>query len=69
MRKFKYLLLMFFLFCFSVVPVSASTNTFVRTEDNLLISPNITVTSYNLDNILNTPAIDASEKFMILQTY
>ena len=62
MRKFKYLLLMFFLFCFSVVPVSASTNTFVRTEDNLLISPNITVTSYNLDNILNTSAVDASEK-------
>lgn len=62
MRKFKYLLLIVVLFGFGIIPVSASTNTFIRTEDNLLISSDITVTSKNLDNILNTPAVDASEK-------
>ena len=62
MKKFKYLLLIVILFGFCIIPVSASTNTFTRTEDNLLISPDITVTSQNLDNILGTPAVDASEK-------
>lgn len=62
MKRFKYLLLIVILFGFCIIPVSASTNTFTRTEDNLLISPDIIVTSQNLDNILNTPAVDASEK-------
>lgn len=62
MKKFKYLLLIVILFGFCIIPVSASTNTFTRTEDNLLVSPDITVTSRNLDNILGTPAVDASEK-------
>lgn len=62
MKKFKYLLLIVILFGFCIIPVSASTNTFTRTEDNLLVSPDITVTSQNLDNILGTPAVDASEK-------
>lgn len=62
MRKVCYLLLIVILFSFCIVPVSASTNTFSRTEDNLLVSSDITVTSQNIDNILNTPAVDASEK-------
>ena len=62
MKKFQYLLLIVILFGCCITPVFASTNTFTRTEDNLLISPDITVTSQNLDNILNTPAVDASEK-------
>ena len=62
MRKVCYLLLIVILFSFCTVPVSASTNTFSRTEDNLLVSSDITVTSQNIDNILNTPAVDASEK-------
>lgn len=62
MKKFKYLLLIVILFGFCIIPVFASTNTFTRTEDNLLVSPDITVTSQNLDNILSTPAVDASEK-------
>lgn len=62
MRKVYYLLLIVILFSFCIVPVSASTNTFSRTEDNLLVSSDITVTSQNIDNILNTPAVDASEK-------
>ena len=47
MKKFKYLLLIVILFGFCIIPVSASTNTFTRTEDNLLVSPDITVTSQN----------------------
>lgn len=62
MKKFKYLLLIVILIGLCIIPVSASTNTFVRTEDNLLISSDIEVTSQNLDSILNTPAVDASEK-------
>lgn len=62
MKKIRYFLLTIILFVFCIIPVYASTNTFTRTEDNLLISSDITVTSQNLDNILNTPAIDASEK-------
>ena len=62
MKKIRYFLLTVILFVFCIIPVYASTNTFTRTEDNLLISSDITVTSQNLDNILNTPAIDASEK-------
>lgn len=62
MRKVCYLLLIVILFSFCIVPVSASTNTFSRTEDNLLVSSDITVTNQNIDNILNTPAVDASEK-------
>lgn len=62
MREVCYLLLIVILFSFCIVPVSASTNTFSRTEDNLLVSSDITVTSQNIDNILNTPAVDSSEK-------
>lgn len=62
MKKIKYLLLIIILFSFSITPVFASTNIFTRTEDNLLISSDIAVTSENLDNILSTPAVDASEK-------
>lgn len=62
MKKVKCLLLIVILLCCCIIPVSASTNTFTRTEDNLLISSDITVTSQNLDNILGTPAVDASEK-------
>lgn len=62
MKKSKYLLLIVILLLFYITPVFASTNTFTRTEDNLLVSSDITVTSQNLDNILDTPAVDASEK-------
>lgn len=62
MKKIKCLLLSVILFCFCIIPVSASTNTFTRSEDNLLISSDITVTSQNIENILSTPAVDASEK-------
>ena len=62
MKKWKCFLLIVMLFHFCIMPVSASTNTFTRTRDNLLVSSDIIVTSQNLDAILNTPAVDASEK-------
>lgn len=51
-----------FLFFFFLVPVFASTNTVPRTEEELLISSDIVVTDMNRANILDTPAIQASEK-------
>lgn len=62
MKMVKYCFVLFLVFCFFTFPVSASTNTFTRGEDNLLISSDIVVTDQNLDAILSTPAVDASEK-------
>ena len=63
MRKIiKYLCLIIISFCFINIEVFASINTFTRTEDNLLVKDSINVTEYNKNIILNTPAIDASEK-------
>lgn len=62
MKMVKYFLLIVVLFITFIIPVSASTNTFTRTEDDLLVSSDVIVNSQNLDNILNTPAVDASEK-------
>lgn len=54
--------LIVFILLFSVfLPVSASTHTFPRTTDNLLVSEGV-LTPYNQDDILATPAVDASEK-------
>jgi len=45
------------------INVQASTNTFNRnTLDNLGVNKGIKITESNRDNIMNTPAVDASEK-------
>lgn len=63
MRKYIKLLIVLLLTIFiSFNTVNASTNTKERTEDNYLISDKITVTESNKYNILQTPAVDASEK-------
>lgn len=63
MRKYIKLLIVLLLTIFiSFNTVNASTNTKERTEDNYLISDKITVTESNRNNILQTPAVDASEK-------
>lgn len=63
MKKYIKLLIVLFLTIFiSFNTVNASTNTKERTEDNYLISDKITVTESNKYNILQTPAVDASEK-------
>lgn len=59
----KKILRLFIVLClFSTFNVYASTNTNERSEDNLLVPSYIEVTDSNKDNILNTPAVDASEK-------
>ena len=58
----KITLVMLTIFTLNIVPVYASTNTKERTEDNYLVEDWVTVTEDNKNNILTTPAIDATEK-------
>jgi len=51
------------LFFSGIINCFASTNTFNRNElENYGVNKNWTITDSNLNNILNTPAVDASEK-------
>ena len=60
MKKIKYLLIVFLLI--STIKVNASTQTFERTEENLLIPDEIEVTEKNKELILKTPSINEKEK-------
>lgn len=62
MKKKIFSLIIIFLCVFSIINVNASTNTRERTEDNLLVPDYITVNDYNINNVLSTPSVDASEK-------
>lgn len=59
--KYLFVLLLAFLLveCNSV---NAKVKTYERTQDNLGISDSITVTDDNIQNILDTPKVDAKEK-------
>lgn len=59
MKKILIFLSVFLCFTFSA---SASTNTYKRTDDNLLVPDGIKITNQNKSNILNTPAVDENEK-------
>lgn len=61
MKKFSYLILFIFGLCVCI-NCNASTNTYVRTQDNLRVPSNVEVTSDNINNILNTPSVSSSEK-------
>lgn len=50
------------LFFLNIINVSASTNTFPRTESDLQVPSNVSITDKNKPFILNTPKVDASEK-------
>ena len=52
MKKVKLLLIFIITTMFVIVPVNASTNTKIRTEDNYLVPSDISVNSYNKDLIL-----------------
>ena len=58
----KITVIIFTIFTLSIIPVYASTNTKERTEDNYLVEDWVTVTESNKNNILTTPAVDATEK-------
>ena len=63
MRKVvKLIIVLFICTFFNMNVVFASTNTKVRSEDDYLVSSNINITDENKDDILLTPAVDASEK-------
>lgn len=59
----KKLLLIFIIFISLLcINVNASTNTYDRTEENLLVPDYVEVTERNKSNILLTPAVNAEEK-------
>ncbi len=61
MKKLKYIFLI--LICFIGLNIcSASTKTYERSEDNLRVNKKWDINSRNIDNVLNTPSVDASEK-------
>lgn len=61
MKKRLFIILILFISLFGT-NVNASTKTFDRTEDNLLVPNYVEVTERNKSNILLTPAVDAKEK-------
>lgn len=62
MKYIKILVLSIFVFFGSVISVSASINTYNRTEDNLMVPNDVAVTEENKRDILNTPAVNSDEK-------
>ncbi len=61
MKKIIIYLLMI-LSVLSITNVNASTKTYERTEEDLLLPKGIKATNENLSNIMMTPAVDAKEK-------
>ena len=62
MKKKLFLIFLIILSVFFIPSVSASTKTFERTEEDLLLPKGIKATPENLSNIMMTPAVDAKEK-------
>lgn len=62
MRKVCYLLFSAGIFFLSFISVQASVNTYTRTDSDYLVPDYIDVTGSNRDNVLSTPAVDATEK-------
>ena len=59
MKSFKWIFIMLFLFPISVF---ASTSTFTRTAEKPLVPPDVLVKEDNIQDILKTPAVSATEK-------
>ena len=62
MKKILYVASIFFINIILLGNVKASTLTYNRTEEDLLITKDITITEYRKQDILNTPAVNAEEK-------
>ena len=58
MKKILLFLTLFFTFTY----VNAYPKTFERTNDDLKVSKNVKINSFNKSNILKTPSVDANEK-------
>lgn len=62
MKKISYLIIVLVAFFTVTLNCNARGNTYTRSTDNLLIPSDVKVDSSNINAILNTPAVDASEK-------
>ena len=62
MKKIKFVVFWFILFFIFSINVNASSNTYTRSNNNLLVPKDVIVTSENINAILNTPAVSSSEK-------
>lgn len=62
MKFFKYYCFFILFFLAFQMNVFASGETRTRTEENLLVPKNVTVTEENKNSIMNTPSVDSSEK-------
>lgn len=62
MKKVNYLIIVLIAFFTVTLNCNASTYTYTRSTDNLLIPKDVTVDSSNIDAIMKTPAVNANEK-------
>ena len=63
MRKFTKILLIFISFFYTFLTVSASTTTYERNESNNYgVNKHWNITDSNIDNVKNTPLVNANEK-------
>ena len=65
----KYLLFGLIIFCLFNINVNASTNTMQRTEDNLLLPSWVDVSKVDKNIVLNTYAVNSSEKIYDFANY
>ena len=62
MKRFNYLIIILISFFTISLNCNATTRTYTRTIDNLLLPSDVTVDSNIIQDVLNTPAVIASEK-------
>lgn len=63
MKKYiRYLFLIIIIYSIFILNCYASTNTYVRTDNDLKVPSDVIVDSNNHDEILSTPSVSASEK-------
>ena len=62
MKRFNYLIIILISFFTISLNCNATTRTYTRTIDNLLLPSDVTVDSNMIQDVLNTPAVIASEK-------
>lgn len=62
MKKISIFLVLFLTLFIGTITVKANVNTTKRTQDDLGVNKNFSINSNNINNVLNTPRVDASEK-------
>lgn len=62
MKKINYLIIILITFFTISLNCNATSNTYTRTTDNLLVPNDVKVDSNSIKSILNTPAVSATEK-------